>query len=230
MTTKSESASRARAIRRGTQSLTQTHTTLVAVVDDAADRRRQAIELTNGIRQDFKQATKLFWGIGQKLEVVLERKLFTELGYTRFLSYRDGELALAATQAYKMVRVVRHFVRADAERLGLECADALIPYAKQLRVDPGLLVRENALVGDKPITVATVRDIRGAARAARAATRARLDRAPAAREKKREAKALLRALRTALAEARLGRPAITVAADGFVVRVSRAAVVKHVRG
>ena len=223
------SATQTRSKRKSSKALVQT-ATAPAIVVRADDRRGQAIRLTNGIRQDFKQATALFWGIGEKLEALIERKLFAELGYPSFQAYLDGELAVAATQAYKMVRVVRHFVRADAERLGLECADALIPYAKELRVDPGILVRENALVGDKPVAVATVRDIRGAVKAVRAATRQRLDRAPARRAKKREAKALVQALRAALAKAQLGRPAITVAKDGFVVRISRAAVLRHAGG
>ena len=214
---------------RTTKAVAQART-VPAVVDPVDDRRHQAIGLTNAIRQDFEQATSLFWGIGEKLAAIIARKLFAELEYPSFQAYLDGELSVAATQAYKMVRVVRHFVRADAERLGLECADALIPYAKELRVDPGLLVRENALVGDKPVTAASVRDIRGAVQAVRAATRERLDRAPARRAKKREAKALLQALRAVLVDAQLGRPVITVAKDGFVVRISKTAVMKHARG
>ncbi len=220
--------SQARAARNGT-ALAQMHTT-PAIVESDDRRRTQAIHLTNDIRRDFTQATALFWGIGKKLETLVERKLFAELGYSSFQAYLDGELSVAASQAYKMVRVVRHFVRADAERVGLECADALIPYAKELRVDPGILVRENALVGDKPVTDATVRDIRNAAKAVRAATRQRLDRSPARRAKKREVKALLQALRAVLAKAQLGRPVITVARDGFVVRISQAAVAKHAGG
>jgi hypothetical protein len=198
-----------------------------ALVAESDGRRGEALALTHAIRDDFKAATGLFWQIGDKLQAVVERKLFGELGYSSFAQYLANEFAVAATQAYKMIRVVRNFVQKDAERVGLECADMLIPYAKQLGTDPGLLVREDALIGDKPVSQSTVRDLRRALRGVRGQRSAKRARTPAARQAKKRTEGIVKGLRASLAEAKLGRPRITVTATGYLVQFTHGAMEKR---
>ncbi|MFO0745090.1 MAG: hypothetical protein U1F43_05345 [Myxococcota bacterium] len=198
-------------------------------VPDGRALRDEATRLTQVVVDRLRDITGAFWEIGNVLERIQSQKLYAALGYDSFRSYVDGALGVATTQAYMMIRVVRAYTRSDAESLGLERAAGLITYAKALggTVDPGLLVRENAPVGDKPARVASLRDIQAAVRAQREARSAKRRRSPRERLRKREADAIAAGLRAAHRAQDLGRGVVEVRDDEVVVRFSREALARR---
>ncbi len=166
----------------------------------------RAEELTANIKADLDGLKQAFWRIGRALHEVMEKRLFISLGYTSFRDYVAERLDFEREQAYKTIRVARSYFEEDAVQLGLERAAALLPYAKLVKVDPGLLVRENAMVGDKPVVSATKREIATAAAEVRAAIKKRQSRAPAAREQKQAETAVHQGLRDLLKAAALPHP------------------------
>ena len=198
-------------------------------IPDGQSLRDEATRLTQAILDRLRNITGAFWEIGTILERIQGEKLYAAMGYASFRAYVDGVLSVAATQAYMMIRVVRAYTRSDAESLGLERAAGLITYAKTLgdEIDPGLLVRENATIGDKPARVASLRDIQAAVRAQREAMSAKKRRSPRERMKKREDDAIAAGLRAAHKAQSLGRGVVEVRDDEVVVRFSRAALARR---
>ncbi|MFO0747092.1 MAG: hypothetical protein U1F43_15725 [Myxococcota bacterium] len=190
--------------------------------------RARAEELTAGVVADLGLVASTFWSIGEKLHELVDQRLYRALGYSTFAEYVEARLDVAIAQAYKMVRVVRSYTRVDAERIGLERAVALIPYAKLVRTDPGLLVREDARIGDVPVSEASRRHIERAAAERRAAIAARRARAPAARQAKRDTRRAIDGVRGLLAEAGIGRIKVEHASgdDAIVVRIPRRALLR----
>lgn len=184
--------------------VTRTVTAQLVPVPSADERRAE--ELTAAIADDLKVVMQSFWRIGRALDEVLQKRLFAVLGYDTFSDYVSGRLGVERAQAYKIVRVATYYFQEDAEALGLERAAALIPYAKLLKTDPGLLVREKALVGDKPIAEATKRDIVSAAASVRAEFKRRGARSLRGREQKHAENAVHDGVRAALVKAGLPRP------------------------
>lgn len=163
-------------------------------------RRAHAEALTASVLQDLQTAKQTFFSIGEKLHEMQTKRLYDTLGYPDFRTYINDRFDVAAAQAYKMIQVVRNFVRADAEKLGVERAVKLIRYAKLARVDPGLLVREDRLVGEKPVSATTIQDVARAIGDLRKAMRQRTSRTGHARARRREDQAIEAHLRDVLAK------------------------------
>lgn len=189
--------------------------------------RARAKALTAEIVADLQIITRTFWDIGARLEEVRDGQLFRALGYETFVDYIDAELGVEATQAYKMVRIVKSYVRGDAELIGLERAAALIRYARHAGVDPGLIVRENRAVGDKPVRDATVREITVAANDASAEKRKAASRSPRVREKNKETRVLADGLRGLLLKGGIRGARVTADRDDLIIRVPRRAAHKR---
>ena len=184
----------------------------------SASGRRAAIALTDAIKLDLRSIGALFWEVGEKLRRVSDERVYTQLGYATFREYLDGELSVSARQAFKMVAIVRAYVRDDAEAIGFERGAALITYARAhgSAVDPGQLVRDDAAIGDKPISACSVRDLRAAAMEARRQRLLSRSRSQAARSEARRVKEVVQALRRFAGEHDLGRVKI-VKRKGIVV-------------
>jgi len=192
----------------------------------------RAEELTAAIVADLGTVTQSFWRIGRGLHELLDQRLYQHLGYATFRAYCEARLSCEIGQAYKTVRVVRSFFQEDAEKIGLERAAALITYAKLLKTDPGNLVRENILVGDKPLVTASKRDILAAAARERDRLARLRARAPAPRQINRENKRIAALLRGAIKQAGLPRPArveVDLHSDEVVIRLPRKALVERLR-
>lgn len=196
----------------------------------SSDLRARAETLTDSIIVDLATLAQTFWQIGEKLHEIIDDRLFVSLGFDDFGDYVEARLGVAIAQAYKMVRVVRNYARGDAEKLGLERATSLVRYAKHVGVDPGELVREDAVVGDKPVSLASVRDIDLAARAVYLAKKAARSRAPAARAVKREDRRMTEELAALLASQNIRGARITVAKGDLVIRLDRAKLRKQLLG
>ena len=192
--------------------------------------RAHAEALTSAILEDLATLTRTFWSIGEKLHAFVDDRLFAELGYASFSAYVEARLGVAVAQAYKMVRVIRNYVRADAERLGLERADSLIRYAKHIGVDPGELIRQDALIGSKPVSEASVREIETAANAAYKAKVEARNRAPAVRRVHRENRTIADELKRVLAAAGIRGAKLQVAKGELVIRLDRAHLAKRFLG
>ena len=188
--------------------------------------RKRAEALTREILDDLATLTETFWSVGEKLHAFVDDRLFVNLGYDTFAAYVDARLGVAVGPAYKMVRVVRNYVRADDERLGVERSDSLIRYAKHVGVDPGELIRQDALVGAKPVSQASVREIETAATAAYKAKVEARSRAPAVRQLHRENRAIADEVKRLLMAAGIRGAKFQVAKAELVIRLDRAHLAK----
>lgn len=194
----------------------------------AVDRDRARAEaLTSEILVDLATLSETFWQVGEKLHALVNERLFTKLGYETFPDYVEARLGVAVGQAYKMVRVIRNYVRADAERLGVERSDSLIRYAKHVGVDPGELIRQDAVVGTRPVSQASVREIEAAANAAYKAKVEARSRAPAVRRVHRENRAIADELKRLLLDAGIRGAKLSVAKGELVIRLDRAHLAKR---
>jgi len=192
-------------------------------------QRARAEELTAAVIAELGLVASTFWSIGEKLHELIDERLYQALGHSTFAEYVEQRLDVAIAQAYKMVRVVRNYTRGDAERIGLERAVALIPYAKLLGTDPGLLVRDNALVGDVPVSEVSRRDIQRAAAERRAEAERRRSRAPAARQEAQATRRAVDGVRKLLAAAGIAhtKAAHVASADEIVIRIPRSTLLKR---
>ena len=203
------------------------------LVPSASAARATAVACTDAIRSRLGAIARDFWDVGELLRKMQDERLYQALGHETFRAYLDAELAVAANQAYKMIRIVRAFVRGDAERVGVERADLLIGYAKLLGEDhdPGELVRTATPIGEKPVTEATVRELQEAISQLRRERALEQARGHAARQAKRATSDLERRVRKALGSASdLGRGTIQVTSNTVVVRFSRRALERRLRG
>ncbi len=195
----------------------------------SAPSRAEVIRLTDDIRRDFQQVAQTFWDIGVKLARVKRERFYAVLGYASFAEYAGAEFGVRLRQVQKMLAVAAVYARTDAVRVGIERGAELISYCNRLptRPDPGELWREDALIGDKPLSACTVDDI---ARAKDELVRARaLKRAktPTARRDAARAKAVATAVHAFVRTSDLGRPRVTVREDEVIVRFSRAALARR---
>lgn len=186
--------------------------------------RVRAEELTAELVRDLRRAAEAFWAIGERLHEIQSKRLYAALGYDTFPAYVTARLDVALSQAKKMIRIVRHYVMDDATAIGLERAAALIPYAKLVRTDPGLLVREKRALGDTTVLEASKLAIVAATSALRAELRKKRGRAPALRLVAQENKLIERGLQALLVAegARATRITLNARTGEFVIRVPRA--------
>lgn len=195
---------------------------VVVGAEQADEARARGEALTSAIVRDLATLTETFWLVGKKLHAMVDERLYLALGYDNFPAYVEGRLGVALAQAYKMVRVVRNYVQADAERVGIERADYLIRYAKHVGVDPGELVRSDAQVGDKPLSQASVRDIAVATQAALKAKLAAQKTDPATRERNRENRAVSAHVTSVLSASGVRGAGVKVVGNEVVIRLDRA--------
>lgn len=183
----------------------------------------RAEELTAALVEDLRQAAETFWTIGERLHEIQDGRLFEALGYATFGDYVAARLDVGLSQAKKMVRIVRNYVMQDATAIGLERAAALIPYAKLVRTDPGILVREKRSLGETTVLEASRRDIDAATAALRAELRKKKGRAPAHRLVAQENKLIVQGLRALLTSegTRATRITLNARTGEFVIRVPR---------
>lgn len=176
------------------------------IVAQRSPEEERAEQLTSQIKKELAFVTQSFWRIGSALNEMQTTRLYRPLGYDTFADYVTGRLDVELSQAYKLARVASFYFQEDAEAVGLERAAALIPYAKLLKKDPGLLIRENVEIGGKLVVEASKRDIQLAAAGVRREIERRDGYLPAKRKQKRAEKAIHDGLRTALKRAALPRP------------------------
>jgi hypothetical protein len=188
--------------------------------------RSEVIALTDAIRSDLDTLARTFWDIGAKLARIKQGALYEVLGYASFQEYATGEFRVKLRQVEKMMTIARAYGRTDAIELGVERSAALIAYCRVLRpaVDPGALVRSDALVGEQPLSACTVADILAATEALKAKARATIAARPSARAEARDAKALAQAFHGFARASKLGRAKVVVQGDEVVIRFSRAAL------
>ena len=189
-----------------------------------SEERARAERLTAELVRDLRRSAETFWSIGERLHEIQSKRLFAALGYENFPSYVAARLDVALSQAKKMIRIVRNYVMDDATAVGLERAAALIPYAKLVREDPGILVREKRPLGETTVIDASKVEILAATTALRSELRRRKGRAPASRLVAQENKLIVDRLRALLVSegARPTKISLNAHTDEFVVRVPRA--------
>lgn len=193
----------------------------------AAQRRTDAIRITDAIRQDLGAATRVFWGIGNNLRRLADEKLYLALSYATLREYIAAELDIAASQAFKMMRVVRAFTQSDADKVGLERAALLITYAKAVgHGDPGELVRADATIGSTPASQASRGELSEAIRELRGAKRAKRARSQSARNAARQAKTIAQRVHALARDEHLGRAKVEVRDTEVVIRLSRASLAR----
>ena len=194
--------------------------------------RTDVIALTDAIRHDLDALARTFWDIGAKLARIKQGGLYEVLGYATFEEYAVGEFRVKLRQVEKMMTIARAYGRTDAVELGVERSAALLGYARTLRpaVDPGELVRADALVGDRPLSACTVADILEATETLKAKLRAKIAARPGSRADAREAKALARAVRDFARSAQLGRAKVVVQGDEVVIRFPRSTLKTRLLG
>ncbi len=188
--------------------------------------RGEVIALTDAIRSDLDALAQTFWDIGAKLARIKQGAFYEVLGYATFQEYAVGEFRVKLRQVEKMMTIARAYGRTDAVELGIERSAALLAYSRALRptIDPGELVRSDAVVGERPLSACTVGDILVATEALKASVRATIAARPGSRADARDAKALARAFREYAHSIDLGRAKVTVRGDEVVVRFSRTAL------
>ena len=133
-----------------------------------AARARSALTAIRGL---LVKAAETTWDLGHALAEFAQDKLFVALGYASFEECLAGERLISSTQAYRLIRIARHFSRDELATLGsVEKADALITYAEatDARDTPAGLLKADALVGQKRVSKAGASDLESAAKTARA--------------------------------------------------------------
>lgn len=196
--------------------------------DSVAVTRHDLLATIHTIRGKLAQVAQCYWDVGDALRRIHDRKLYGLLGYVTFDAFLIGELPAIASQAEKMITVCRTYVRQDTAGLGLEKARILVTYANARKdgVDPGELVRSDAPVGGKPISAASVRDIRQAIRELREAAVVAQKPTAAQRATNARRKAVVKALGRSLREAGLGKGEIIVKGDRVTIAFGLDAVAR----
>jgi hypothetical protein len=222
-----------RAMKRAPESSTQ-HATPPALQPvtshELAAQRSEAIRLTDGIRRDLHTVAGAFFEIGLGLRRIKDERLYLAMSYGPGTEYIAGEISVATSQAFEILRVVRSYSRTDATRIGLSRANALLTYCKAASVDkdPGEFVHDDELVGDKPFSAASLRDIEAATKAVRRQKRAKRGAGAAAQRAARTDRAIVAHLRQAARAAALGRVKIAIVGGEVVARFSRSALARRV--
>ncbi len=193
---------------------------------ELAAQRSEAIRLTDSIRRDLHTVAGAFFEIGLGLRRIKDERLYLAMSYGTFKEYIAGEISVATSQAFEILRVVRSYSRTDATRIGLSRANALLTYCKAARVDkdPGEFVHDDELVGDKPFSAASLRDIEAATKAVRTQKRAKRGSRAAARTDR----AITAHVRKVARAAALGRVKIAIVGGEVVVRCSRSVLARLV--
>jgi len=200
--------------------------TLIEHTKRAALARNKAryAELVALIRRRMDAAVEAFYDIGEALREVLEKKLYAAEGHKSMAAFLAAEELLSYRQANKLIAVVRKVPRAQALTLGQEKAFALVAYTDATPDDDSAagLLADDARVGEKPVTRASVREIQAATRAVNASERAKRPPTEARRAKEKADAALVKTVKAALREGGFARAAVTLKRDTVRIEVTRA--------
>ena len=135
----------------------------------------------------------------------------------------EGERLLSDSQAYKLIAVVENLPKREAVRLGFEKAAALVAYAAATpEVDSAAaLAKSDALIGDKRVSKASVRDLEAHGRQVRAKAVAAKPKSAAQAAKVKADAAVVKRVKAKLAAAGFGRATVTLAAKQVVIALAR---------
>ena len=122
----------------------------------------QAIALKAKIARDF-------WELGRVLAAMRNEGVATALGFASLEALADARLGMKKSTLWKLVAVAEQLPRAEAVRLGVEKAYALVAYAKATPEDDSAaaLAKGGATIDGKPLARVTVKELRGAGAAAK---------------------------------------------------------------
>ncbi len=163
-----------------------------------AKNKKKAERLIAQIQKRQARIAEDFYQMGVALEALSRPALYQAAGHKSFKELLSARRLLKPTTAYKLIAVVDHYSKAQAQQIGIEKAYALTRFVAATPAADlaAVLVRENPLIGRIPLDRISVRDLNLAtARVRRAATKPTKD--PEAKAARRTARELQRTLRAA---------------------------------
>jgi hypothetical protein len=201
-----------------------------ASAKQAEAKRRRAEALLALVQRRKQHITEDFYDIGEALRELLRKKLYEPLGFASFDDLVRAHDLMSVEQARKLVALVEHMPREEALRLGQEKAYALVAYTLATPEPdvPADLVRADVKLGDKPLSEASVRDIKAAAAEARK-KQPKKPLGEAERARLRRDKHLLAAARLVLKRAGVNRSEIVVRRDKVVITLAASTVERLAR-
>ena len=173
------------------------------------------------LRDHVREITARFYDAGLVLAQIADEKLYAVRGHASFKALLRAEKVMSPAQAAKLVRIVRRTKREHALLLGLERTHALLTHTDATPEDDSVasLIEDGALIGGKPVTEASKRDIVEATRAVRAAAEPTKEQAARAKADRGVARKVVAALKAA----GLPKGEVVVAAQSVTVRWARSA-------
>jgi hypothetical protein len=135
---------------------------------------QRARALIAEIRTLLERITESAHRIGVLLDDLRDPALYHSLGYDSFEALLRGEDLMSRAQAQKLITVAATYTPAMLRQLGVSKAYALVAYVERTPDSDiaAALARDDAPINGKPISQATVRDIRLAAKEIALRTRA----------------------------------------------------------
>ncbi len=164
----------------------------------SAKNKKTAEGLIVQIRKRQDRIADDFYQIGVALKALSQPALYQAAGHESFKQLLRARRLVKSSTAYKLISVVDHYPKAEAQQIGLEKAYSLNRYVAATPAEDlaAVLVRENPLIGKIPLDQISVRDLDLAtARLRRAASKPTED--PEAKAARRTARELQRTLRAA---------------------------------
>lgn len=136
----------------------------------APNARRQAEALVVDVQKRKGRIASDFYEIGVDLKKLSEPRLYRALGYQTFDDLLRAKQLCSRIQAWKLIEVVEAFPKAQAIKLGVEMAHAVVRYAAATPAPDvaRALARSNARVEGRKIRELTVRELQAATRRVRA--------------------------------------------------------------
>ena len=187
----------------------------------AEAKRRRAQALLALVQRRKQRITEDFYDIGEALRELLRKELYKALGFASFDELVVTHELMSGEQARKLIMLVEHMPREEALQLGQEKAYALVAYtlATPEADVPAELVRTDAKLGDKPVSKASVRDLKVAA----AEVRKKQPKKPpseAQRARLRREKELVATARSVLKRAGVSRAEVVVKKDKVIITLA----------
>ncbi len=141
----------------------------VVVQKGAAVRRGE--ELCDAVATNKVIAAKAFYEIGAALLELDKKELWRALGHASFTNMLEERDLVRRSQAFKFMRVARHFAPHTARVLGVEKSDAIVKYAEATAAldSPSALLETGITIDGEvhPIDALSAREILREARKTR---------------------------------------------------------------
>lgn len=187
-------------------------------------KRERCDELLALIARKKLAVVDAFYDIGEALREILRKGLYQALKFSSFDAMLTKRKVFAATQAYKLIKIVENVPRDVALKLGQEKAYAMVSYTKATPEKDTVagLVKKNAKVGQGNAKSASVRDIDRATAKVRGAK----PKSKTEREKSQEHHALAQRFSALLAKHELGDVVVQEHGDRVLVALSYAQLAK----